>query len=186
MATIVHPSMTTRRRGFDAGAMQRVLRTDAAPAPVLLRVTLAAILFPHGAQHLLGWFGGYGFTGTHQWMTGTLGIPAALATLAILTEFFAPIALLVGLGGRLAALGIVGVMVGAASTHVANGLFMNWYGTLPAGVEGFEFHLLVIAMALAIVLQGSGAWSVDRLLGFRGKMRTPNQANPDTLDPRPH
>jgi putative oxidoreductase len=147
--------------------LHRALRTDPMAAPALLRLTLAVVMFPHGAQHLFGWFGGYGFAGTHSWMTGELGIPAAIATLAILTEFFAPLALLVGLGGRMAAFAMAGFMVGAASTHLEHGFFMNWSGALPAGAEGFEFHILVIAMALAVAVQGSGAWSVDRLLARR-------------------
>jgi putative oxidoreductase len=144
--------------------VSQILHTRPAVAPALLRVTLALVIFPHGAQHLAGWFGGYGFSGTYGWMTGTLGIPGVLAAVAIVTEFVAPLALLVGLGGRAAALGIAGLMAVAASTHAANGFFMNWTGSLPAGAEGFEYHLLVIAMALAVVIQGSGAWSVDRAL----------------------
>jgi putative oxidoreductase len=142
--------------------LSRLTATDPAAAPVVARVALAAILFPHGAQHALGWFGGYGFGGTFQWMTGTLGFPAPLAALAILVELLAPLALLVGLGGRLAALGLFGLMVGAASTHLANGFFMNWFGTLKAGDEGFEYHLLVMALAAVVVLAGSGALSLDR------------------------
>jgi putative oxidoreductase len=144
--------------------LRAALRTDQLPGLTLLRVALGVIMFPHGAQHLLGWWGGYGFAGTHAWMTGTLGFPAVLATLGIVTEFVAPFALVLGLGGRLAALGIAGLMIGAASTHVANGFFMNWFGTMAAGQEGFEYHLLVLAMALAVAIQGSGAWSVDRAL----------------------
>ncbi|HEU4954123.1 MAG TPA: DoxX family protein, partial [Gemmatimonadales bacterium] len=83
---------------------------------------------------------------------------------ALVTEITAPVALVLGLGGRLAALGVIGLMLGAASTHLANGFFMNWFGALPAGSEGFEYHLLVIALAGIVVLGGSGAWSLDRLL----------------------
>jgi putative oxidoreductase len=143
---------------------RRLLHTTADPAPALARLTLAAVLFPHGAQHVLGWFGGSGFHGTFQWMTGSLGFPAPLAVPALVTELTAPFALLLGLGGRVAALGLVGLMVGALSTHAANGFFMNWFGTLPAGQEGFEYHILAIALAAGVVLQGSGAWSVDRWL----------------------
>ncbi len=146
---------------------RRILQSSNAPAPLIARLTLALVLFPHGAQHLLGWFGGYGFKGTLGWMTGTAGFPAPLAALAILVEFFAPIALLLGLLGRPAALGIVGLMLGAMSVHVGNGFFMNWFGQLPAGSEGFEYHLIAIALAVTVVLQGSGAWSVDRLLAGR-------------------
>jgi putative oxidoreductase len=151
-----------------ASRLRRVLSTEDVTAPALVRAALAVVMFPHGAQHLLGWFGGYGFVGTHAWMTGDLGIPSVIATLAILTEFIAPLALLIGLGGRIAALAIAGFMVGAAGTHVEHGFFMNWYGAMPAGAEGFEFHLLAIAMALAIAIQGSGAWSLDRVLTSRG------------------
>jgi putative oxidoreductase len=142
-----------------------LLRTDGDAAPALARLTLAAVIFPHGAQHVLGWFGGYGFAGTYGWMTGTLGFAAPLAALALVIEITAPVALLLGAGGRAAALGIVGLMLGALSTHIANGFFMNWFGSLPAGQEGFEYHLLVIALAAVVVLRGSGAWSVDRAFG---------------------
>jgi putative oxidoreductase len=146
---------------------RRILQTSNDPAPLLARLTLALVLFPHGAQHLLGWFGGYGFKGTLGWMTGTVGFPAPLAALAILVEFFAPIALVFGLLGRPAALGLIGLMLGALSTHVGNGFFMNWFGALPAGSEGFEYHLVVIGLAATVVLQGSGAFSIDRLLAER-------------------
>lgn len=144
--------------------VRRLLATSDAVAPLLARAVLGLVLFPHGAQHVLGWFGGYGFGGTLGWMTGTLGFPAPLATLALAVEITAPLALVLGLGGRPAALGVVGLMLGALSTHVANGFFMNWLGTLPAGHEGFEYHLIAIALAGTVVLQGSGAWSLDRML----------------------
>jgi putative oxidoreductase len=145
--------------------MSRLFRTTPTPLPTLARVAVGLILFPHGAQHVLGWFGGYGFHGTLGWMTGTLGFPAVLAVLALVTEITAPVALILGLGGRIAAIGVIGLMLGAISTHVANGFFMNWFGSLPAGSEGFEYHLLVIALAGVVVLGGSGAWSLDQLLG---------------------
>lgn len=131
------------------------------------RVVLGAILFPHGLQHALGYFGGYGFSGTLGWMTDTLGFPTILAALAIVTELVAPVALVLGLGGRLAALGLIGLMVGAASTHAANGFFMNWFGTLAAGTEGFEYHLLAIGLGAVVAVNGSGALSIDRLLTIR-------------------
>ena len=147
--------------------VSRIVRTEGDAAQTLLRVTLGAILFPHGAQHFLGWFGGYGFSGTQRWMTETLGFPTPLAALAITVELLAPVALVLGIGGRVAALGIFGLMVGAASTHLANGFFMNWFGTLAAGQEGFEYHLLVMAISLAVAIRGSGAWSLDRALASR-------------------
>jgi len=129
------------------------------------RLLLAAVMFPHGAQHALGWFGGYGFGGTYGWMTGTLGIPAPLAALAIVTELIAPVLLVIGLGGRLAAAGLAAILSVAAFTHVSNGFFMNWFGSQPG--EGFEYHLLGIALAASIVVRGSGAFSMDRTLMAR-------------------
>ena len=126
------------------------------------RAAFALIMFAHGAQHALGWFGGYGFGGTFGWMTGTLGIPAPFAALAIVVEIVAPFFLLVGLGGRLAAAGLAAILAVAATTHAANGFFMNWVGT-NAG-EGFEYHLLGIALAASIVVRGSGAYSLDLAL----------------------
>ena len=142
--------------------VRRALATAADPAATLARLSLGALIFPHGAQHALGWFGGYGFSGTHGWMTKTLGFPAPLAALAILTELVAPIALLAGLAGRAAALGIIGIMLGAISTHTPNGFFMNWFGN-QAG-EGYEYHLLVLGMVAALLAGGGGRASVDRAI----------------------
>lgn len=121
-------------------------------------------MLPHGLQHALGLLGGYGFRGTLGWMTGTLGFPAPLAALAIVVELVAPFALVLGLGGRLAAAEIFCLMVGAASTHVHNGFFMNWFGAMKPGVEGYEYHLIAIALATVVAIEGSGALSLDRLL----------------------
>ena len=147
--------------------LRRFFETRHAAAPTLVRVALALLLFPHGAQHALGWLGGYGFAGTLEWMTATLGFPAPLAALAIATELVAPIALVFGLGGRLAAAGIFGLMLGAATTHAPNGFFMNWFGALPAGAEGFEYHLLALALSAVVIADGSGALSLDRRLAAR-------------------
>ncbi len=161
---IKSPVLVAAPRRDLAALATRLLRTSADHGALVIRTTLALVMFPHGAQHALGWFGGYGFAGTHAWMTKTAGFPSALAALAIVTELLAPLALLVGIGGRIAAAGLFGLMLGAASTHVSNGFFMNWFGAMPAGSEGFEYHLLVMAMAAAIVIRGSGALSVDRRL----------------------
>jgi putative oxidoreductase len=146
-----------------------IVRTSPRTAPLAARLILAAIMFPHGAQHLLGWFGGYGFAGTQSWMTDALGIPAPLAALAILTEFLAPLLLAVGLGGRVAATGIAALMAVAATTHAGNGFFMNWFGTMGAGQEGFEYHLLAIGLALPVIIEGSGRLSLDLALVGDGR-----------------
>ncbi len=129
----------------------------------LIRVVLGAVILPHGLQKTFGLFGGYGWEGTMGYFTGQMGIPAILAVLAILAESIGAVALMAGFLGRVAALGIIGVMVGAVVTlHVNVGFFMNWNGT-QAG-EGFEYHLLAVAMGALIVWKGSGAYSVDRVI----------------------
>ena len=148
--------------------LRTLISTKADPGTLAARFVLGAIMIPHGLQHALGLLGGYGFGGTLGWMTKTLGFPAPLAAIAIATELVAPFALIIGLGGRLASLGIVGIMAGAITTHAPNGFFMNWFGTLPAGAEGFEYHLLAIGLGTVVALNGSGALSVDRWLSERG------------------
>ncbi|MEP6492099.1 MAG: DoxX family protein [bacterium] len=144
--------------------LARIINTRTDAAPLIARVALGLIILSHGAQHAFGLFGGYGFSGTLGWMTKTLGFPSPLAALAIITEVVAPVALVIGLGGRLAALGIGGIMLGAITTHASNGFFMNWFGSLPAGSEGFEYHLLVLALVTVVVIAGSGALSLDARL----------------------
>jgi putative oxidoreductase len=145
-----------------------LLATRAGWSHTVLRLTLAVAIFPHGAQKLLGWFGGYGFEGTMGFMTMTLGIPYPLALLAVITEFFAPLALAAGFLSRLAAFGVGTIMVVAVATvHLPNGFFMNWSGA-QAG-EGFEYHILALGLALAVMIGGGGKASVDRVLGARGR-----------------
>ncbi len=128
----------------------------------MVRLVLGLVFFAHGAQKMLGWFGGYGFHGTMGFFV-QMGIPAPLAFLAICAEFFGGLGLLVGLLGRIAALGIiVNMLVAIATVHHVNGFFMNWTGQQKG--EGFEYHLLAIALALVIVIKGSGAASIDRAI----------------------
>lgn len=129
----------------------------------MVRLVLGLVFFAHGAQKMLGWFGGYGFHGTMGFFTQQMGIPAPLAFLAICAEFFGGLGLLVGLLGRIAALGIiVNMLVAIATVHHVNGFFMNWTGQQKG--EGFEYHLLAIALALVIIIKGSGAASIDRAI----------------------
>ena len=123
------------------------------------------MILPHGLQKAFGLFGGYGFEGTMGFFTQTLGIPVAFAFLAIAAEFAGGLGLILGLTGRIAAFGVGSVMVVAAlMNHVQHGFFMNWGGGMPAGAEGWEFHLLAVALAAIVILRGSGALSLDRLL----------------------
>ncbi len=140
-----------------------VLRTERSWSLLAVRLALAVVIFPHGAQKVLGWFGGYGFEGTMGFFTETMGIPYVFGVLAIIAEFFGSLALAAGLLSRIAALGIgVTMMVAMLTSHVQHGFFMNWFGN-QAG-EGIEFFLLAIGMSVALLLGGGGAASVDRRL----------------------
>ena len=141
--------------------MRWLLSTDASVIQLILRWTLAIVIFPHGAQKMLGWFGGYGFKGTMAYFGGKF--PAPLGLLAILAEFAGPFGLAIGFLTRVAAFGIACVMVVAVlTTHTPHGFFMNWSGNQKG--EGFEFHLLVLGIALALMIGGAGLWSLDGAL----------------------
>jgi putative oxidoreductase len=95
-----------------------------------------------------------------------LGIPYALGLCAVAAELLGGVALVLGLLTRVAAFGIGTVMVVAVwQVHLRHGFFMNWTGQ-QAG-EGYEYHVLAASMALALVLGGAGALSVDRFLAVR-------------------
>ena len=129
----------------------------------LLRLVMGVIFFAHGAQKTFGWFGGYGFSGTMGFFTQMMHIPAPFAFLAICAEFLGGVGLILGALGRLAAFGIAcNMVVAILMVHHNFGLFMNWSGQQKG--EGFEFHLLAIAIAVVLMARGSGAFSVDRAL----------------------
>jgi putative oxidoreductase len=142
--------------------LKRLTSTSNDVSLTALRVVLGVVFFAHGAQKMLGWFGGYGFHGTMGFFEH-MGMPAPVALLIICTEFFGGLGLIVGLLTRIAALGIGVEMIGAIFlVHLPNGFFMNWFGTQKG--EGFEYHLLTIAMAAALLLRGAGAFSADLAL----------------------
>jgi putative oxidoreductase len=144
--------------------MKRLFSTQNDGGLALIRLALGLVMFPHGAQKLLGWFGGYGWTGTMGYFTGMMHVPALFAALAIFAEFFGSLGLITGLFGRVAAFGILSNMVVAVLlVHAKVGFFMNW-GLTPGQGEGFEYHILVIAMALLIIWKGSGAFSIDKAI----------------------
>ncbi len=143
--------------------IRRLFVTDDSTATTILRLVLGIVFFAHGAQKMLGWFGGYGFTGTMGFFTGAMHIPAPFAFLAIAAEFFGGIGLILGFLTRIAAFGIaVNMLVAIATVHVTFGFFMNWSGTQKG--EGFEYHLLVLALTAFLMIRGAGAFSVDRAL----------------------
>jgi putative oxidoreductase len=141
---------------------QKIVRTNQDVSLTILRLVLGVVFFAHGAQKMLGWFGGFGFHATIGFFAHN-GMPAVLAFLVICTEFFGGLGLIVGFLTRVAALGISGLMIGAIfMVHLQNGFFMNWMGNQKG--EGFEYHLLAIAIAATLLLRGAGAFSVDRAL----------------------
>jgi putative oxidoreductase len=147
--------------------METLLKTDTQNSMLTVqRALLGAVIFPHGAQKLLGWFGGYGFDGTMQYFTGTLNLPAPLALLVILGESIGALALIAGLGTRIAAFGISAIMLGAVlTTHGSVGFFMNWFGA-QAG-EGYEYHLLALGLSVPLVVAGGGRYALDTWLRAR-------------------
>jgi putative oxidoreductase len=138
-----------------------LLQTDGSIVPLVLRLSLALVIFPHGAQKTLGWFGGHGFKGTMASFNKS-GIPAGLAFLAIMAEFLGPLGLTAGLLTRVAALGIAVIMLVAITVHMQHGFFMNWFGAQKG--EGFEYHLLALGLAVALIISGAGAWSLDAMI----------------------
>jgi len=144
--------------------VKRILQTEGDLAGLVLRMFLGVVFFPHGAQKMLGWFEGHGFSGTMGFFTGS-GIPWVFAFLAIVAEFFGALGLISGLLTRIAAFGIGVVMAVATTMHLQNGFFMNWSGK--QAEEGFEYHLLAIAIAVALMIRGGGRWSVDGIISGR-------------------
>jgi putative oxidoreductase len=149
------------------GWVQRFFRTDAANSSLLLqRVVLGLVIFPHGAQKMLGWFGGHGFGPSMTSFTDAMHMPAFIAFLVIVGEFFGSLMLILGLGTRLAAFGISVIMLGAVlMVHLQMGFFMNWHGTKQG--EGFEYHLLALALGIPLMIWGGGRYALDlKLLRF--------------------
>ncbi|MEW6594301.1 MAG: DoxX family protein [Thermodesulfobacteriota bacterium] len=140
----------------------KVIRTDTSAAQLLIRVALGVVIWPHGAQKVLGWYGGPGLARTMEIFAGLGFAPPAIVALLVI-EFFGAALLILGFMTRVWALGLgVTIAVCMFLNHVPHGFFMNWSGT-QAG-EGYEYHLLVLGMAAALVVRGGGLFSVDRLL----------------------
>ncbi len=129
---------------------------------LVLRVMLGLVMFPHGAQKLLGWFGGLGFAGMMETFTKA-GMPAVIAFLVIIGESLGSLGLIIGFLTRFTAGSFIIIMLGAIFiVHWPHGFFMNWFGT-QAG-EGFEYHLLMIGMSMALLIVGGGKWSIDGII----------------------
>ncbi|MFL5742753.1 MAG: DoxX family protein [Flavisolibacter sp.] len=148
--------------------MRRLLATDSkSTAALIARLFLAAVVFPHGAQKLLGWFGGNGFSATLKGLTQDEGLSGVIAFLVIIIEFFAPLLLLFGFLTRLAAF-VIGVeFVGIVlKAHIHNGFFMNWYQQ-PGKGEGLEYFILLFGLVITAFILGGGRMSMDATLSNR-------------------
>lgn len=144
--------------------MRELFQTDEGWTGLVLRLTLGLVMFPHGAQKLLGWYGGFGFDGTMGFFTQQMAMPWTVAFLVIIGESFGSIALLVGFLTRFTAASFGVIMLGAITmVHLQHGFFMNWSGKQPG--EGYEYHLLMIGIAVALMITGAGRWSADRVIG---------------------
>ena len=150
--------------------MRQIFNTSNDPSLLIARLILGILFFAHGGQKVFGWWGGLGFSGTMHFMTAVMHIPAVFALLAICAEFLGGLGLIIGLLTRVAAFGVFVVMV-VAIFLVSHkfGLFMNWGGQQKG--EGFEYHLLAIALAIVLMAKGAGALSIDRGLGVRKRTR---------------
>src|SRR5712692_8733531 len=157
--------------------IRKLIATDNDIATTILRLVLGVIFFAHGAQKMLGWFGGYGFTSTMGFFTGMLHIPATFAFLSIAAEFFGGLGLLFGLLTRVASFGIFcNMIVAVALIHRRFGFWMNWTGAQKG--EGYEYHLLSLAALAFLMIRGAGAASLDRLLSSPANNRVKDQARP--------
>ena len=140
-----------------------LLGTEADWVIAIVRIVLGVVFFAHGAQMALGWFGGEGLQGTVRTFREHLGIPAPLALLSVAAEFLGGLGLMVGLLSRVAAFGIAIVMgVALLVVHRKFGFFMNWFGEKQG--HGIEYHVLVLALALIVMIKGAGAFSLDQVL----------------------
>ena len=144
--------------------MDMLFGTFASASLLIVRVVLGIIFFAHGGQKVFGWFGGPGLRGLISYFKQSLGVPAPLTVLAALTEFFGGLAMIVGLLVRPAAVGLIVVLVvGTATVHWRNGFFLNW-SLEPGKGHGYEMNLALIGMALAVLVGGGGALSIDWLI----------------------
>jgi putative oxidoreductase len=162
------PHLSVKQALVRQTCMRPIVATTNDLTLALCRLVLGIVFSLHGSQLALGWFGGYGFSGTVHFFTTQLGIPAMFAALAILAQFLGGLGLIVGLLSRIAAFGIAAdMLVAVFKVHLPVGFFMNWYGAQKG--EGYEYHLLVLALCLLIMVKGAGALSIDRILSREQK-----------------
>ncbi len=140
----------------------KLLETSESYAPLILRVVLGFVVLMHGMQKSLGWFGGFGFSKTMLFFTESVGLPWIMGFSVIVLETLGAIALIIGLGTRVVAFCYILLPLGMIfTTHLKNGFFMNWFGTLKG--EGYEYFILWIGMALALLILGGGKYAIDKI-----------------------
>ena len=143
--------------------LKKIIKTNNDWVGLITRLTIGGVLFPHGAQKMLGIFGGYGFTGTIDFFTQQINLPWIVAFSVIVIEFIGAISMIIGFASRIWALAIAFLFVGIIfTTNLEHGFFMNWFGTQNG--EGYEYSLLMIGLSLATLVNGSGKYSIDNVI----------------------
>jgi putative oxidoreductase len=140
----------------------KLFETSESYAPLFLRLILGFVVLMHGMQKLFGWFGGLGFSKTMLFFTESVELPWVMGFLVIILETVGAIALITGLATRVIAFSYIILPLGMIfTTHLKNGFFMNWFGTLKG--EGYEYFILWIGMALALFVLGGGKYTIDKM-----------------------
>lgn len=133
-------------------------------APLFARLAIFLAIFPHGAQKLLGWFGGAGFSATIEGLSKGVGLPTFIVFLVIIIESIAPLLLVFGLLTRIAAAAVLINFLGVVFTvTIHSGYFMNWEG-LAGKAEGLEYFILLFALLIILLITGGGKASLDGIL----------------------
>jgi putative oxidoreductase len=138
-------------------------KTNEHTSGLIMRITLASVMLPHGCQLLFGWFGGMGFSASMDYFTQAEGLPWVVGCMVILLQSLGSVFILAGFLSRFFAFAMTCLFIGMVVTsHWQHGFFMNWMGN--QGGEGFEFHVLAIGLSLGLLASGSGAYSIDASL----------------------
>ncbi|KAB2879255.1 DoxX family protein [bacterium] len=146
--------------------MKKIFATRDDSMLTLLRIVSGFIILAHGVQKLFGWFGGHGIGETMDSFEQWFGLPAFVTFLVILSDSVGALCLIAGFATRFMASSIAAVMIGAiALVHGKWGFYMNWYSERRG--EGFEFHLLVLAIMIVLIIRGGGKASIDRWIARR-------------------
>ena len=142
--------------------LKKIMFTGNLISPLILRISMGGVMFAHGAQKMLGIWGGHGVSKTISDWEKWFGFPSYITFLVILGEFFGPIFLMAGFMTRISAAVIAIIMLGAIYYVCNQYFFMNWYGETRG--EGFEMHLLVLGICMSLMYYGGGRCSMDRAL----------------------